>query len=61
MAAYNGNFVTWPVINELNFKKFLGTIIPIEKGYMDQEYEILRSAATDEKLDLPPSNYNQSI
>ena len=36
-AIDNGNFVTWPGINELNFKKLLGTMITLEKGHMDQE------------------------
>ena len=36
-AINNGNFVTWPGISELNFKKILGTAISIEKGHIDQE------------------------
>ena len=42
-AIDNGNFVTWPGINELNFKKLLGTTIPLEKVHMDQERKNLRS------------------
>ena len=42
-AIDNGNFVTWPGINEINFKKLLGTTIPLEKGHMDQERKNLRS------------------
>ena len=39
-AIDNGNFVTWPGITELNFKKLIVTMIPIEKGHMDQERKI---------------------
>ena len=47
----NGNFVTWPGITELNFKKLIGTTIPIEKGHMDQERKNLRSTALQEEKD----------
>ena len=52
-AVDNGNFVTWPGINELNFEKLLGTTIPIEKVHMDQERKNLRSTSTDEHDDFP--------
>ena len=33
----NGNFISWPGIDELNFKKLLGTKIALEKGHPGQE------------------------
>ena len=55
-AINNGNFVIWPGIFELNFKKLLGTTISIEKGYMDQERKNLRSTSNeDEHTGFPPT------
>ena len=54
-AVDNGNFVTWPGINELNFNKLLSTTIPIEKEHMDQEQKNLRSTPTEEHEDFPPA------
>ena len=54
IAVSNGNFISWPGIDELNFKRLLGTTIPVEKGHMDQERKNLRSTTTDEHLDFSP-------
>ena len=36
-AISNGNFITWPGIDTLNFKKLLGTPEPTLLGHLDQE------------------------
>ena len=35
-AVQNGNFVTWPGIDTLNFDKLIGTTIATELGHLDQ-------------------------
>ena len=32
-----GNFITWPGIRKLNFRKLIGTTTDNEKGHIDQE------------------------
>ena len=36
-AIRNGNFVTWPGIEDLNFEKLIGTTTASELGHLDQE------------------------
>ena len=55
-AIEKGNFVTWPGIAELNFKKLLGTTLATEKGHLDQERKNLRSTINiDQDDDFFPS------
>jgi len=61
-AVANGNFVTWPGISELNFKKLVGTTLPIEKGHMDQERNNLRSTANaEEHADFFPQQIKSKV
>ena len=61
-AINNGNFVTWPGISELNFKKLIGTTVPIEKGHMDQERKNLRSTAqAEEHADFFPTQIRTKV
>jgi hypothetical protein len=46
-----GNFITWPGIDNLNFKKLIKTTEATLKGHMDQERKILQTT----KLTSPPS------
>ena len=52
-AINNGNFLSWPGIRELNFKKLLGTTLALEKGHLDQERKNLQSTREHSK-DFPP-------
>ena len=45
-AVKNGNFITWPGIDDLNFKKLLGTTVALEKGHLDQERKGVQSTST---------------
>ncbi len=40
-AIQNGNFLSWP-IDELNFRKLIGTTVATELGYFDQENKNLQ-------------------
>ena len=42
-AIRNGNFVTWPGIEDLNFEKLIGTTTASELGHLDQERKKLQS------------------
>ena len=44
-AIKNGNFITWPGINDLNFKKLLGTTMATEQGHLDQERKNLQTTS----------------
>ena len=52
-AIKNGNFITWPGIDNLNFKKLIDTTTALEKGHMDQERKKLQSTQPDEDY-FPP-------
>ena len=41
-AINRGNIVTWPGIDNINFKSILGTTAPLEKGHLDQERKHLQ-------------------
>ena len=43
VAVNKGNFITWPGIEGLNFKRLIGTTIATAKGHLDQERANLRS------------------
>ena len=55
-AIKNGNFITWPGIETLNFQKLLGTTLATELGHLDQERKNLQSTKVKEndKDDLQP-------
>ena len=42
-AIRNGNLISWPGIDFINFKKYVGTNVAHEKGHLDQERQNLRS------------------
>ena len=42
-AIQNGNFLSWPGINSINFKKILNTTKATEKGHIEQERRNLQS------------------
>ena len=51
-----GNFITWPGIDELSFKKLIGSPLATELGHLDQERKNLQSTKdkdTDEDF-FPP-------
>ena len=50
-AVRNGNFVTWPGIDTLNFDKRIGTTITTELGHLDQERKNLRSTKEEQEED----------
>ena len=52
-AIRNGNFVTWPGINAINFEKVLKTTMPTEQGHLDQERKGLQSQVTSHLHDDP--------
>ena len=36
-CVYKGNFITWPGIEEIKFKRLLGAPLPTVLGHPDQE------------------------
>ena len=42
-AIKNGNFISWPGINDLNFKSLLKTTVATAKGHLNQERQGLQS------------------
>ena len=42
-AIRNGNFLTWPGIEELNFNKLIQNTLPTARGHLDQERKNLQS------------------
>ena len=52
-----GNFVTWPGINEINFKKFIINILPTAKGHLDQERANLQSTKRTDNDDNTDEDY----
>ena len=53
-AISNGNFITWPGIEEINFKKFLGNTPQTAKGRLDQEKQGLQSTKDLQQDFFPP-------
>lgn len=51
-AISKGNFITWPGINTVNFKKLIKTTTATAKGHLDQERANLRS--TKNTIDMEP-------
>ena len=50
-----GNFVTWPGIDELNFKNLIGSPLATQLGHIDQERKNLQSTKdTDNDEDFFP-------
>ena len=51
-----GNFITWPSIENLNFRKLIGTTVATELGHLDQEHKNLLSTheQVDEEAELFP-------
>ena len=52
-AIKNGNFITWPGIEDINFKKFLGNTSATAKGHLDQERQGLQSTKEQEQDFFP--------
>jgi len=50
-----GNFLSWPGIENLNFKKLLGTPEATAKGHLDQERANLQSTHVPASTSSPPS------
>ena len=61
-AIQKGNFVTWPSIKHINFKKLIKQLVPTAKGCLDQERANLQSTkiVTNKKTieDLEPTDRN---
>ena len=45
-----GNLITWPGIDNLNFKDLIGTSLATELGHLDQERKNLRSTQTQMEI-----------
>ena len=54
-AIINGNLSTWPGIDLINFKKYVGTNLHHVKGHLDQERQNLRST---KHVSSPPTSIN---
>ena len=52
-AVKNGNFATWPGINDINFAKFLDPTIATAKGHLNQEKKNLQSTKVQIKIEKP--------
>ena len=53
-AIKNGNFISWPGINDIDFKKFLINTPAIAKGHLDQERQGLQSTQDEINDYFPP-------
>ena len=51
-AIANGNLVTWPGIDQIQFQKILDTTIALEKGHLDQERKNLQSTTPTNKDEI---------
>ena len=58
-AVKNGNFVTWPGIENLNFNKLVGNTIATAKGHLDNERKNLQS--TKPLLEALNDNFPEKI
>ena len=54
-AIQKGNFLSWPGIQSLNFKKILKTTSATEKGHLEQEKANLQSTKLDKYNDHFPT------
>ena len=63
-AIKNGNFITWPGIYSIDFKKILPTTIATEKGPLEQERKNFQSTKTtslqNDDLDFFPAKENKT-
>ena len=50
-AIQNGNFLSWPAIHTINFKKVLGNTIPMAKGHLEQGRANLQSTKINEETE----------
>ncbi len=50
-AIRNGNFVTWPGIDSINFETVLKITLATEKGHLDQEQKGLQSQKPQPDMD----------
>ena len=48
----NGNFISWPGIDNSNFKKLIGTTKASEFGHLDQDRKNLQSTKEEEEHDF---------
>ena len=57
-AIRNGNLVTWPGINDINFEKYVQNLVPTAKGHLDQERSNLQSTKENnpEEEDFKPTD-----
>ena len=56
LAVNKGNFITWPGIDDLKFKKLLESPIATTLGHLDQERSNLQSTKLIENDDaFPPA------
>ena len=55
-AIRNGNFITWPGIDTINFHKFIKTTRETEHGHLDQERKNLHSIKQNDGLRQGRSN-----
>ena len=53
-----GNFISWPGIQDLNFKKLIGTPEATLLGHLDQERKNLQSTKADVMEDYFPAKAN---
>ena len=61
-AIKNGNFITWPGIQNLNFKQLLGTPLATAQGHLDGERKNLQSTKpTDISDAFPPKSETKSM
>ena len=51
-AISNGNFITWPGIENINFNALLKTTIATAKGHLDQERENLQTTKQTTEINL---------
>ena len=51
-AINKGNFISWPGINDVTFKKLIGTPIATHCGHLDQERKNLRSTKSEQELEF---------
>lgn len=56
MAIRKGNLISWPGIDKINFRKYVGKYIAHKKGHLDQERQNLRSTQIKPSPTLPVHN-----
>lgn len=60
-AINNGNFISWPAIQSLNFKKLLGSPLPTLQGHLDQERKNLQSTKPSTKSSLETNSASHPL